>query len=94
VLSAGQHEASLRFAERREGKFDGIPYRVGRNGTPILEGSLANLECEVEAEYPGGDHVILVARVTAAGSTEGLPLVFFRGGYTTVAQPVTGEEPE
>ena len=94
VLSAGQHQSSLRFAERREGKFDGIPFRAGLTGMPILEGSLAHLECEVEAEYSGGDHVILVARVIDAGSSEGLPLVFFRGGYTTIAQPVVDEEPE
>ena len=61
---------------------------------PILEGSLAHLDCEVEAEYPGGDHVILVARVTDAASRNGLPLVFSRGGYTTIAEPVVDEEPE
>src|SRR5439155_281721 len=79
VLSAEQHQASVRFAERHEGKFDGIPHRMGAAGMPILEGSLAHVDCEVEAEYPGGDHVILVARVTEATSREGLPLVFFRG---------------
>jgi len=94
VLSADQHLASLRFAERREGKFDGIGYRVGVTGMPILEGALAHLECEVEAEYPGGDHVILVARVIEAAAQGGLPLVFFRGGYTTIAEPIVDEEPE
>ena len=93
ILSAEQHQASLRFAERREGKFDGIPHRVGAAGMPILEGSLAHFDCEVEAEYPGGDHVILVARVTDAAAGGGLPLVFFRGGYTTIAEPVVDEEP-
>jgi len=94
VLSAEQHQASVRFAERHEGKFDGIPHRMGTAGMPILEGSLAHLDCEVEAEYPGGDHVILVARVTDAGFRDGLPLVVFRGGYTTIAEPVVNEEPE
>ena len=27
--SAEQHQASVRFAEQREGKFDGIPHRMG-----------------------------------------------------------------
>src|SRR5262249_29071490 len=96
VLSAEQHHVSLRFAERREGKFDGVDHHVGVTGMPVLEASLAHLECEVEAEYPGGDHVILVARVIdAATPGEGrLPLVFFRGGSTRIAEPVVEEEPE
>jgi 3-hydroxy-9,10-secoandrosta-1,3,5(10)-triene-9,17-dione monooxygenase reductase component len=92
-LASDQHPVSVRFAEKREDKFEGIPYRPGTGGAPIVEGAVGFVECTVQAEYAGGDHGIFVAHVTNAGSADGLPLVFFRGGYTTVVGPGKGEEP-
>ena len=92
-LSEGQHELSLRFAERRDDKFDGVPHRAGVTGAPILAGSIGHLECRTETEFPGGDHAIILASVVATEAGAGLPLVFFRGAYTTVALPVEGSEP-
>jgi flavin reductase (DIM6/NTAB) family NADH-FMN oxidoreductase RutF len=92
-LSDGQHELSLRFAERRYDKFDGVPYRSGVTGAPILAESIGHLECLTQTEFPGGDHAIILARVVSAEAGPGLPLVFFRGAYTTVASPVEGREP-
>jgi flavin reductase (DIM6/NTAB) family NADH-FMN oxidoreductase RutF len=100
-LSASQHAVSARFAERRRDKFDGVAFRLGVTGLPILEGSIGHVECEVEAEFEGGDHAIFLARVVAAEAGGGEPLVFFSGGYTTigpVVSPAPGEslpdEPE
>ena len=47
-----------------------------------LEGALAVLECELEAEHPAGDHSIVVGRVTRLQlSAETRPLVYFAGGF-------------
>jgi len=92
-LADDQHDLSVRFAEKREDKFDGIPYRLGENGAPIVEGAIGWVECEADGHYPGGDHDIFLARVVRGGWTDdGVPLVFFRGGYTTVVSPVHDEE--
>ncbi len=37
---------------------------------PAIGEALAHVECEVEAEYPAGDHVIVVGRVVAASAEE------------------------
>jgi 3-hydroxy-9,10-secoandrosta-1,3,5(10)-triene-9,17-dione monooxygenase reductase component len=92
-LSDGQHALSLRFAERRDDKFDGVPYRTGVTGAPILTDSIGHLECRTSTDFAGGDHAIILARVVAAEAGEGMPLVFFRGAYTTVGSPAEGEEP-
>jgi flavin reductase (DIM6/NTAB) family NADH-FMN oxidoreductase RutF len=93
-LAQDQHPLSHRFAQRRDDKFEGVPFRAGGTGAPILEGALAHVECRTEAEYEGGDHTILVGRVVAAGvGPESTPLVFYRGAYSTVARPTGGDEP-
>jgi 3-hydroxy-9,10-secoandrosta-1,3,5(10)-triene-9,17-dione monooxygenase reductase component len=47
-----------------------------------LPDPLAVIECDLEAEYPGGDHSIVVGRVRdlqLPGAAE--PLVYFAGGF-------------
>ena len=48
------------------GQLDELPYHPGpATGAPVLDGALAVLECRVFAVYDGGDHSIIVGRVTA-----------------------------
>lgn len=82
VLAADQEDLSRRFASwDLDEKFQGVAYRTGETGAPILEESLAWLDCRVWASYPGGDHTIFVGEVVAADAVDGVPLVFYRGGY-------------
>ena len=47
-----------------------------------LSGALAVIECDLEAEYPGGDHSIVVGRVRDLRvNCEPEPLVYFAGGF-------------
>ena len=87
-LAGDQHDVSVRFAERRDDKFDGVPHSLAPNGAPIVDGSIGYVECEVEAEHPGGDHQLLIARVVGGAAGDGDPLVFFARGYSTVARPL------
>lgn len=44
-------------------KLADVPYRPGpRTGCPILEAAMAWLECEVETEFPAGDHTLVIGR--------------------------------
>ncbi len=87
-LRDDQADLSSRFAAALTDKWTGIDYRAGFTGAPILSEALAVLECRPYAQYDGGDHVILVLRVThiEADATR-YPLVFFRGRYHTLAAP-------
>ena len=58
------------------------PWRIGVSGAPVLEEAIAYLDCRFEAEYPGGDHKIIVGRVLDLDMREGArPLLFYKGGY-------------
>ena len=81
VLAADQEALSRRFAVTGGDKFDGVSYKVGANGAPILDGALAFLECKVTQKIDGGDHTIYIGEIEQAETKEGKPLLFFRGGY-------------
>lgn len=85
ILEGRQEELSRRFAEQHADRFDGVGYRAGAEGQVLLEGALAHIECETWARYPGGDHTIVVGRVVGGITREGHPLIYYRGGYHTLA---------
>ena len=84
VLRADQMELSNRFAGRsteNADRFEGLPTRTAITGSPILAEALAYFDCALEAAHPAGTHTIFVARVLAAGRTEGEPLVYWNRDY-------------
>ncbi|MBT3361083.1 MAG: flavin reductase family protein [Rhodospirillales bacterium] len=86
VLSDRQKEQSQHFARRAEDKFDGIDYRIGENGCPILPGSLAAVQCAREGVHDTGDHWLIIGRVEALDAAQsGEPLIHFRGDYRHLA---------
>jgi flavin reductase (DIM6/NTAB) family NADH-FMN oxidoreductase RutF len=85
ILESGQEELSRRFAEEHENRFDGIGYHTGPEGQILLDGALAHVECERWAQYPGGDHSIIVGRVIGGSTGAGRPLLYYRGGYAALA---------
>lgn len=86
VLGEEQEPLCRRFS--REGTdFEGLDWRRGTAGTPLIEGCLARFECETVARHEGGDHLIVVARVGRAVWREGAPLVFSAGSYGRFTRP-------
>lgn len=81
VLSAQQRSVCEQFA--KPGVFAPVPWRAGVTGSPILDGILAYIDCDLVTEHDGGDHLIAVGRVRelAICDASAAPLLFFRGGY-------------
>lgn len=86
VLAADQEPLSRRFASRDGDRFEGVGYHHGHTGVPLLDGALASLECEVTARHDGGDHVIVIGQVEHATVRDGHPIVYYRGGYASLAR--------
>ena len=81
ILTEAQRELAQRFASRQENKFAGVAWRAGATGTPVLDGALAYAECRVFRIYEGGDPVIILGEIMAAGAGDAVPLLYFRGRY-------------
>lgn len=81
VLGAAQTGLAERFS-RSDASFSGIRFSVNEHGVPLLAGSLARFECLTEAQHEGGDHTIIIGRVTRFTLGNACaPLVFARGRF-------------
>ena len=82
VLSEGQDDVSQNFARSAPDKFAGVPWNPSAHGAPVLDDVVAWIDGELWAEYDGGDHTIVVARVLDLGaSPDRRPLLYHRGSY-------------
>ncbi len=57
-------------------------------GTPVLHGALAYLECRLHSAQDAGDHTIFIAEVEDVQVREGDALLYFRGKYRKVGEDV------
>jgi len=88
VLAESHAELSAQFARSGTEKYAGVGWQPSPQGSPVLDGVVAWIDCELWAEYDGGDHTIVAATVRGVGEDQALlPLVFHRGGYG-LAHPV------
>ena len=72
------------MASRAEDKFADVEWHAGPTGSPIIDGSIAYIDCTIEAIHDGGDHDIVVGRVVELDVIDGRdPLLFYQGGYGT-----------
>lgn len=81
ILAAGQADLSRRFAEPLADRFAGVAYTWSPGGLPVLDGTLAFIECDCHTLVPAGDHTIILGLVTGGTSRDARPLVYYRRQY-------------
>lgn len=86
ILSSEQEALSRRFAGTEPDRFLGVSYRENERGIPVIEGTVAHIECEKQAAVPGGDHTIFVGVVVGGDATDKRPLLYYRGGYAGLSR--------
>lgn len=86
VLGAGQDHYCRAFGRPRNERFSGITWRPGVMGAPILDDTVAWIECSMERIEEAGDHYWVLGRVLALDigkSTK--PLVFVQGKFESTS---------
>ncbi|MGN5734739.1 flavin reductase family protein [Arthrobacter psychrochitiniphilus] len=82
VLASDQEPLCRTLATGGANKFEGVQWRPGPLGSPILEGAAFWIESSLEEVREAGDHYIVLGRVQEfAVERSTLPLLFFQGGY-------------
>lgn len=81
VLAADQQPLSNLFATTGSDRFADLDCSEGLAGVPILPHYSSCFQCDIEHQYDGGDHVIMVGRVVAFTDNGLKPLLFHRGNY-------------
>ena len=83
ILSEQQRHLGPHFANRPEQEVDA---RFSDHaGTPLLDGSLAQIVARVVDIHPAGDHLLFIAEIEyLAHGPEAQPLIFFSGRYKQI----------
>ena len=82
VLASDQEPLCRQFATGGAAKFDGVSWRPGPLGSPILTEAVSWIECTFDDVREAGDHFIVLGLVHDFGLQRStLPLLFFQGGY-------------
>ena len=84
-LAHGQEELSNTMASRGVDKFADVSWAPApETGSPLLEGILGYVDCQIHTVHEAGDHYVVIGRVLALASAEHEdPLLFYRGKYRT-----------
>ncbi|UOQ56878.1 flavin reductase [Leucobacter allii] len=81
VLAEDSAPLAYQFASRGDDKFSSVAFERGEGDVPLISGSIAHFECEVQEAVRGGTHFVFLARVRRVSSTPGNPLAYFRGSF-------------
>ena len=86
ILPAEHQHLAGQFARSGADKFAGVGHTESPLGNPVLDDALAWIDCELHAEYDGGDHTIVVAAVRHLSARHNAaPLLFFKGRYAAIS---------
>jgi flavin reductase (DIM6/NTAB) family NADH-FMN oxidoreductase RutF/pimeloyl-ACP methyl ester carboxylesterase len=83
ILSEDQKAASGIFASKAPDKFASVAWQPGQTGNPVIDGSVAVFDCDMEQLVDAGDHSILIGRVHDFTHNGAQPLGYCRGAYVT-----------
>ena len=81
VLGDTQGDVCWTFAKsgNEDERFSNLEWHASPLGSPVIDGSLAWIDCEVESVTEMGDHYFVLGRVASLAAGDGGPLLFFKG---------------
>ncbi len=97
ILAADQMWLAKRFGSRirPDNQFGDVPMRSAVTGSPLIEGSLAWLDCELADMVEQGDHTVFFGHVVdlSLGRTAD-PLLYYSSGYARIEPAPRAEQPK
>ena len=81
VLRSEQQSLAEHFARSERVTFEGIDHRLTGSDVPLVENTLACMECRTDQIIEAGDHYIIIGEIENHTMSDGEPLLFFAGDY-------------
>ncbi|MBT8160717.1 MULTISPECIES: flavin reductase [Arthrobacter] len=81
ILGTEQRETVRVFASKSTDKFAEIDWHEGPKGSPLLDGSPASLEAEIQERFQAKTHTVFICRVRHAEIDESAPIVYKAGHF-------------
>jgi len=95
VLTAGQGELATLFGRSNPDRFAKVDWVPDSSGSPIIDGVLTWVSCQIADVHTIGDHYVVIGQVRQLGEVAPeRPLLFYRGRYGTSAVPTAEGPPE
>ena len=89
ILAERQQDVSRALSSKADDKFETLAHRLTDAGSPILDGVVAWIDCELHAVHEAGDHYIAIGQVRALDVEHPHPpLLFLRGAYGSFSPSV------
>jgi flavin reductase (DIM6/NTAB) family NADH-FMN oxidoreductase RutF len=87
ILSAEQQDISNFFSGgcSQQERFENTRWSIASTGAPVLDESIASLDCTVVDKIRAGTHWIIIGEVKSVICRSGEPLLYYRGGYRQLA---------
>jgi steroid delta-isomerase-like uncharacterized protein len=81
ILGTGQRETVQVFASKSPDKFAEVDWHEGPKGSPLLDGSAASLEAEIQERFQAKTHTVFICRVRHAEIDDSAPMVYKAGRF-------------
>jgi flavin reductase (DIM6/NTAB) family NADH-FMN oxidoreductase RutF len=90
ILARAQEDLAMNLATKKGDSWShglgNVEHHVAQTGAPIIDGSIAYLDCKTIAEHHGGDHTIFIGEVLEAKElADAPPLLFYTGTFGNFA---------
>lgn len=89
VLASNQEPVCRAMAAKGTDKFAEISWSPAKTtGSPVIDGVVAWIDCDIETIHEAGDHYIVIGKVHELDvPADSNPLLFFQGGYGQFSSP-------
>ncbi|BCW69077.1 flavin reductase [Arthrobacter sp. NicSoilB8] len=81
ILGTGQKDTVRVFASKAPDKFAELDWHEGPKGSPLLDGSAASLEAEIQERFQAKTHTVFICRVRHAEIDNTAPMVYKAGHF-------------
>lgn len=87
ILNSHQQAVSNQFAggSSQQQRFDNVSWNEGITGVPVLDDSLASIECKLVQQVLAGTHWIMIGEVENVICRSGSPLLYYNSAYQSLA---------